>query len=49
MTAFEQGWHDAERGISLRDCPYLRGTGGAIAWRSGHAAFFAALNHNANL
>ena len=41
LNPFERGWRDAERGISFRDCPYLRGTGAAIAWRNGYRALYA--------
>ena len=34
-TAFKQGWVHAERGLSLHNCPYMKGTGSAIAWRNG--------------
>lgn len=47
MTAFEQGWRDAECGRSLRDCPFMPG-GFAIAWRSGFRAFYAAFDSNLN-
>ncbi len=49
MTAFEQGWMDAECGLSLRDNPFHRDTGSAIAWRNGWKACYAAHDHNANL
>ena len=36
MTAYERGWTDYELGKRLKDCPYLEGTGAAIAWRAGY-------------
>jgi hypothetical protein len=39
MTAFEKGWMDAERGWALKDCPFHRASGDAIAWRNGFRAF----------
>lgn len=43
MNAFECGWQDVERGKSLKDCPYYRGTGAAIAWRQGFIAMLASV------
>ena len=35
MSPYEQGWIDAICGKSLKDCPYHRASGFAIAWRNG--------------
>ncbi len=49
MTAYEQGYHDAERGLTLKQCPFMRGTGMAIAWRAGWHECYRIFEHNQQL
>jgi len=42
MSAFERGWMDAEVGRTIRENPYHRQSGEAIAWRAGYRAFLEA-------
>lgn len=40
---YELGWIAAETGRTMRDNPYLDGTGYAIAWRNGFRAFLESI------
>jgi hypothetical protein len=43
MSAYELGWIAAEIGKSLKDCPFKRDPGSAIAWRNGYRAMYASV------
>ena len=43
MSAYEMGWTAAERGQSLKDNPFVRGSGEEISWRWGYQAFCASV------
>jgi hypothetical protein len=43
MSPYERGWMDAERGKSLRDCPYHPASGSAISWRWGYRAMLESI------
>ena len=43
MNAYEMGLTAAECGKSLKDNPFMRGTGNEISWRWGYRAMLASV------